>query len=292
MVPLQVKATKLLLVEDSVIDGKPLGARLFEAGDNLGFELVRVFRLADALQQLHASVFDLVLLDLSLPDGGHGVATAAALRSAHTAVPIIILTAFDYQAVAADQQRRVAAIERSADELVQLIESTLTMARLIAEVCVSSLLTELKAEFLEAFQKKGLQFAVQIPPPGFTMQTDRIKLKGVLRNLLENARKFTAEGKVELTFMRHHGDRRVEFAVSDTGIGIKKEVLPKIFELFYQADPTLGIEPASAGMGLNIVKRLVGAMSGQISVTSEPGKGSTFRVDFPRDGTAPAIDVH
>jgi len=78
---------------------------------------------------------------------------------------------------------------------------------------------------------------------------------------------------------------RVEFVVKDTGIGIKAELLPKIFELFYQVDPSQK-EHASAGLGLNIVKRLVGAMSGEIDVTSEVGRGSVFRVTFPREISA------
>jgi signal transduction histidine kinase len=71
--------------------------------------------------------------------------------------------------------------------------------------------------------------------------------------------------------------------VTDTGIGIRKEALPRVFELFYQADPTLGTGPVSAGLGLNIVKRLVTAMSGEIQVTSEVGKGTTFQFSFPME---------
>ena len=75
-------------------------------------------------------------------------------------------------------------------------------------------------------------------------------------------------------------DQGLEFVVSDTGLGIPAELLPKVFELFFQADDSHR-EYASAGLGLNIVKRLVGAMSGEITVTSELGKGSTFRVKMP-----------
>ncbi|HWH75755.1 MAG TPA: ATP-binding protein, partial [Candidatus Binatus sp.] len=64
------------------------------------------------------------------------------------------------------------------------------------------------------------------------------------------------------------------------GRGIRSEMLPKVFELFYQEDSTER-ESASAGLGLNIVKRLVSAMSGEISVTSKLGKGTTFRVVLP-----------
>jgi signal transduction histidine kinase len=72
----------------------------------------------------------------------------------------------------------------------------------------------------------------------------------------------------------------VEFCVRDTGVGISSELLPKIFDMFYQGDTTAK-DQAAAGLGLNIVKRLVLAMSGQIEVSSEVGKGTTFRVILP-----------
>jgi signal transduction histidine kinase len=75
-------------------------------------------------------------------------------------------------------------------------------------------------------------------------------------------------------------EQGLEFVVSDSGRGIPAELLPKVFELFFQEDDSHR-EYASAGLGLNIVKRLVGAMSGEIAVTSEVGRGSTFRVRFP-----------
>jgi signal transduction histidine kinase len=68
--------------------------------------------------------------------------------------------------------------------------------------------------------------------------------------------------------------------VRDTGVGISSELLPKIFDMFYQADTTAK-DQAAAGLGLNIVKRLVLAMAGQIEVSSEVGKGTTFRVILP-----------
>jgi signal transduction histidine kinase len=107
-----------------------------------------------------------------------------------------------------------------------------------------------------------------------------VKVKEILRNLLENARKFTAHGRVTVLFVEADNGN-VEFVVADTGIGIAKEFLPKIFDLFYQVDPA-GKEHASAGMGLNIVKRLVAALSGEIDVASEPGKGTSFRVTLPK----------
>ena len=186
-----------------------------------------------------------------------------------------------------DQGLRVAAIERGADELLHLIDSTVMMTRpdhgksqlVISDVCVHSLLAEIKEEFAAEFAKQGIELDVGLPPTTFTMRSDRIKLKEILRNLVENARKFTSQGKVVVQFARDDACRRVEFTVSDTGIGIDKNHLAKIFDLFYQVNPRP--EPASTGLGLTIVKRLVTAMSGEIHVDSVVGQGTTFRVFLP-----------
>jgi signal transduction histidine kinase/ActR/RegA family two-component response regulator len=191
-----------------------------------------------------------------------------------------------------DQRERVKVIEHSADELVQLIESALDMIRLehgkmplfVTEVRVSALLTELKSEFEDAFGKKGVELVIHSPEPEFVIKTDLIKIKEVLRNLIENARKFTRQGRVEVQFRANKTDR-VEFVVKDTGIGIPNELVPKIFDLFYQIDSSHR-EHASGGLGLNIVKRLVGAMSGEIDVKSEVGKGTTFRIILPNEISA------
>jgi len=191
-----------------------------------------------------------------------------------------------------EQRERIGKIEAGSEEMLQLIESSLDMARLergkmpllVTEIRVGDLLAELESEFSEAFAKKGLALEVSHPPPGATIKSDRVKLKEILRNIIDNARKNTVQGKVSLEFAVKDAER-VEFVVKDTGIGIKAELLPKIFELFYQVDPSQK-EHASAGLGLNIVKRLVGAMSGEIDVTSEVGRGSVFRVTFPREISA------
>jgi signal transduction histidine kinase/ActR/RegA family two-component response regulator len=189
----------------------------------------------------------------------------------------------------ADQIERVKAIEASGNELLDLIKSALDMARLehgkmplvVSEVSVSGLLGEIRSESESAFRERGLDLGIDSPPPGLTIKTDKIKLKEVLRNLLDNARKYTPSGKVAVEFSELR-DNKIELRVRDTGVGIRKELLPKIFDLFYQADDTPK-DQAAAGLGLSIVKRLVIALAGQIQVSSEVGKGTTFRVILPRE---------
>jgi len=189
----------------------------------------------------------------------------------------------------ADQLERVKVIEVSSMELLDLIKSALDMARLehgkmpltVTEVSVSELFAELKSESEAALREKGIELDIGLLRPGATIKSDKIKLKEVLRNLLDNARKYTPGGKVTVEFVARDNDT-VEFCVRDTGVGINRELLPKIFDMFYQADTTPK-DQAAAGLGLNIVKRLVAAMSGHIEVASEVGKGTTFRIILPRE---------
>jgi two-component system phosphate regulon sensor histidine kinase PhoR len=148
-------------------------------------------------------------------------------------------------------------------------------------VRVRNVLADLKAEFTEAFRKKNVALEIEMPEENFTIRTDRIKFKEIFRNLLENARKFTVKGKVEMRWLYQPEDALVKFTVTDTGIGIKKELLPKIFDLFYQAPQGIETEAFGVGLGLSIVKRLVTTLSGEIEVTSEVGKGTSFQVTFP-----------
>ena len=188
-----------------------------------------------------------------------------------------------------EQRDRVRNIQASTEELIQLIDGALEMARVergkmaleATAICVAAFLTDLKAEFEPAFQKQGVKLDIDVPPASATIITDRLKLKEILRNLVDNARKFTPGGQVSVKFENTARDR-VAFVVSDTGVGIPSELLANVFELFYQVNPS---QPANtgAGLGLNIVKRLVGAISGKITVASEAGKGTTFRVELPTD---------
>jgi signal transduction histidine kinase len=114
---------------------------------------------------------------------------------------------------------------------------------------------------------------------------DPIKLRQILANLLSNACKFTENGKVLLRCWRDQngsGDQ-VYFAVSDTGIGISPDDLPRLFHEFSQLDSSFTRRYSGTGLGLVLCKRFAELMGGSISVESEPGKGSTFTLRIPAE---------
>jgi len=126
----------------------------------------------------------------------------------------------------------------------------------------------------EAARKKiELKNVVEDSAPGWVC-ADQGRLRQVLVNLLGNALKFTFQGAV--TLQVSHSENHLKFAVSDTGIGIPLEKQEVIFEAFQQADNSTSRRFGGTGLGLTISKKLVESMGGQLLLTSEPGKGSTF----------------
>ena len=118
------------------------------------------------------------------------------------------------------------------------------------------------------------------------LNADPMRLKQILLNLLSNACKFTKEGEVALR-MRKVADGRewVELAVADTGIGMTAEQQAKLFQDFTQADSLTARRYGGTGLGLAISRKLARMMGGDVTVASEPGKGSVFTVRLPAGAT-------
>jgi two-component system phosphate regulon sensor histidine kinase PhoR len=113
-----------------------------------------------------------------------------------------------------------------------------------------------------------------------SFQADRRRLEQAVLNLLDNAIKYTdAGGKVTLSIEKEPG--QVAIMVSDTGVGIAAQHLPRIFERFYRVDKNRSRELGGTGLGLSIVKHLIQTQGGQVEVQSQPGKGSVFRLVLP-----------
>jgi signal transduction histidine kinase len=132
-----------------------------------------------------------------------------------------------------------------------------------------------------AAQEANLQLICKVPPDLDPVFGDRARLGQVLDNLIGNALKFTPPGGLIEVSVEDAGDYE-RVLVRDTGIGIPSDKLEKIFEPFYQIDGSTTRRFGGAGLGLAIVKQIVEAHGGQVGVTSELGKGSTFFFTVPK----------
>src|SRR5262249_50685094 len=127
--------------------------------------------------------------------------------------------------------------------------------------------------------KPEVSFSATVAPEVACIQTDPVKLKVVLKNLVGNAVKFTERGSVTVEIAGNRGG--VQIAVIDTGIGVAAEELPVIFESFRQIESAMTRRHGGVGLGLYIVRRLLDLLGGTITVESQPGRGSRFCVWLP-----------
>ncbi|MCU7724056.1 sensor histidine kinase [Actinoplanes sp. KI2] len=187
----------------------------------------------------------------------------------------------------AEQRRQVDLIGGSAGDLLTLVNDLLDLAKAEAgriepqwsEVDLRVVFGQLRGTLRPLATRPEVDFVVEEPAvPG--LRSDEVLLARVLRNLLTNAIKFTAEGSVTLA-VRAVGDD-VEFTVADTGTGIPPELHERIFEEFYQVPGSRAITGKGTGLGLPYARRLVGILGGGLRVDSVPGEGSTFTVRLPK----------
>jgi signal transduction histidine kinase len=132
--------------------------------------------------------------------------------------------------------------------------------------------------------KKGIGLITEVNPARIMLVGDRRRMEQILLNLLNNAVKFTDQGQVKVE-SRVENDRLVTL-VSDSGIGIKPEDIDSLFKPFRQIDTGLTRHYEGTGLGLSICKRLIELMRGEITVQSEPGKGSVFSFTLPLKGNS------
>ena len=180
-------------------------------------------------------------------------------------------------------------IQSSGNDLLALINDILDLSKIEAghmevrpeSLTIERLVNDLTRSFEPVAKQKGLALVMHIAPgcPNI-IETDRQRLEQILKNMLSNAIKFTQKGQVELA-IRCAPDNRIEFAVTDTGIGIAPEQQQAIFEAFRQADSTISRKFGGTGLGLSISRELSRLLGGSITLKSEQGQGSTFIVTIP-----------
>lgn len=181
----------------------------------------------------------------------------------------------------------VQAIYRNAKHLSSLIDDVLDLSQteagrmgLVKEpIKVAEVIDEALSAISHLFESKGLYLKVEVPDDLPKVPADRTRIRQVLINLLNNAARFTEKGGV--TISARATEREVIVSVTDTGVGIAKEDIPKVFEEFRQLDGSLRRPANGSGLGLAISKKFVELHGGQMRVESEPGKGSTFSFSLP-----------
>lgn len=198
------------------------------------------------------------------------------------------------RAEAADDLQR---IMDSAKHLLGLINEILDLSKIEAQKMelhlerfeVANVLREVGNTLTPLVKKRGNQLVVSAAPDLGSIQADLTKLRQCLLNLLSNASKFTEKGTVRLHVERftREGVAFIRFAVSDTGIGMTPEQLGRLFQAFQQADSATSRKYGGTGLGLVITKKFCELMGGNVSVSSEPGKGSTFTLELPAEVRKP-----
>ena len=149
----------------------------------------------------------------------------------------------------------------------------------IEEVDAAEVVLDVVAELGHKADKQGVTISAEVPSP-FPLLADRRRLEQVLVNLVDNAIKFNRPGgRVTLRGSREDGLSVLE--VEDTGAGIPADSLEKVFHRFYRVDKARSRAAGGTGLGLSIVKHLMRLHGGQVRLTSELGRGSTFRLEFP-----------
>jgi hypothetical protein len=193
--------------------------------------------------------------------------------------------------LSSDQMEYARVIQNSGHGLLSLIDEILDLSKIEAgkmdlqysDVPVQDIVEDMTALFAPVAKEKGITFKTTVDPnvQGI-IETDRLRLEQVIKNLVANALKFTAKGYVELKIsMPDSEGHTMTFTVKDTGIGIPPEKQAVIFEAFQQADGSTRRKYGGTGLGLSISRQLTRLLGGEIQLHSEPGQGSEFSVHIP-----------
>jgi signal transduction histidine kinase len=191
--------------------------------------------------------------------------------------------------LSSEQEKQVTYIRRSAEDLSELVNDLLDLAKVEAgktEVNVETFAVEplfgaLRGVMRPLRTSDAVRLVFDPPSAPIVMRSDEAKLGQILRNLVSNALKFTEQGEVCVCARRGDDESTVVFTVTDTGIGIAQEDIDLIFEEFAQVRSTMQRRVRGTGLGLPLSRRLAELLGGTLTVSSEIGSGSEFRLELP-----------
>ncbi len=191
-------------------------------------------------------------------------------------------------AITKENRERLRLAHDNALRLLRLVNALLDFSRLqagrltasFAPLDIGTVTGELAGMFQSAAQKARLALVVDCPPLRSRVWVDRDFWEKIVSNLVSNALKYTHQGEIVVRCQEE--PTRVVVTVSDTGIGIPRGALPRIFERFYRVEGAAGRTHEGTGIGLSLVRELVELHGGKVGVTSELGKGTSFHVEIPK----------
>lgn len=192
--------------------------------------------------------------------------------------------------LSSDQVEYATVIRNSGNSLLSLIDEILDLSRIESgklnveynSVTIKEIISDLKSLFAPLFKDKNLELRFETDDDvQEAIETDRMRIGQVLKNLLSNALKFTSKGYVQLKISASQDKQFISFAVKDTGIGIPADKQLLIFEAFQQADGSTRRKYGGTGLGLSISRELARLLGGKIEVASKPNEGSEFVITIP-----------
>jgi signal transduction histidine kinase len=204
-----------------------------------------------------------------------------------TSIADILISGLDGP-LTTEQNRQVQFVRGSVRELTEMVDDLLDLAKVDAgRISISAewfemvdLFSALRGMFKPIVGSGSVSLIFEETESIPRIYTDDKKLSQILRNFISNALKFTKEGEVRVSAVLIDNDN-VEFAVSDTGIGIAKEHLPALFADFVQIDTRIQKRLRGTGLGLSLAKKFAELLGGRVGATSEEGRGSRFFVIIP-----------
>lgn len=204
-----------------------------------------------------------------------------------TSIADILISGLDGP-LTTEQHRQIQFVRGSVRELTEMVDDLLDLAKVDAgRISISpewfemvDLFSALRGMFKPIVGSGAVSLIFEETSDIPRIFTDDKKLSQILRNFISNALKFTNEGEVRVSATLV-GEERVEFAVSDTGIGIAKDHLPALFTDFVQLDTRIQKRLRGTGLGLSLAKKFAELLGGAVGVTSEEGRGSRFFVVIP-----------
>jgi heavy metal sensor kinase len=255
-------------------------------------ERLPIARTADELERLSVSLNHMIRrLEEALLNSKRFVADAShELRTPLTVLRGELETLARDSRLAPDLRESSGSLLEEVERLATIVEGLFAISRLDAgeaqahwaSVDLAALVTTTAEQMSLLAEDKKIAVSCEAAKP-VLVQGDRARLKQIVVNLLDNAIKYTpALGKIKLRVATSNG--HALFEVSDTGIGIPAEALPRVFDRFFRVDTARSREQGGAGLGLAIVKSICTAHHGQVEVSSQPGRGSTFRIELPLSG--------